>query len=364
MSLDFERLQRAFPEWLAGASNPELRLLKRGLRAETHALDFDREGQPRQRTLVKRWKDDSGWAQNEWSSYQLFAAQSLSLAPRLLALNRDARVLALERLDEGGDLLRVIAGGTGLDQAIARLGDLMAELATGTTLGQALSPEADRRDPRNAEADALGESLGAILALGVAWGVPADGRLERCARELVERYRNPYRLAWTQGDPAPSNVLFADGRAVLIDFEYGGFRHALHDLAQWQIRCPLPQDWYRALSDKVERALLERGTYPNAARFAEDLAMMQAYAAVHMLSFLPARAAYAADRSWVRDWTVRDALLCTTARGADAASAAPALEPLADWLRVLNAALQRAWPERGSGEPDWTKQARAISSGN
>jgi hypothetical protein len=342
MSLDFQRLERAFPEWLAGVQNPEVRLLKRGLRADTHAFDFDREGEPRQRTVVKRWKDESECAQNEWSSYQLFAAQSLSLAPRLRALNQSARLLALERLDAGSDLLQVIARGSGLDLAITRLGGLMAELAAGTTLSHALSPEADRCDPRNAEADALGERLGAILALGAAWGIPSDDRLERCARELVENYRTPYRIAWTQGDPAPSNVLFAEGRAVLIDFEYGGFRHALHDLAQWQIRCPLPQSWYRSLQGSVERAMLDGGAYPDAARFAEDLATMQAYASIYMLGFLPARAGFAADRSWVGDWTVHDALLCTTARGADAAAATPLLEPLSDWLRALNAALHRA----------------------
>jgi hypothetical protein len=364
MSLDFERLERAFPEWLAGVSNPEVRLLKQGLRADTHAFDFDREGEPRQYTLLKRWKDESEWAQNELYSYQLFTAQSLSLAPRLLAVNQDARLVALERLADCSDLLQMIARGSGLDLALARLGGLMGQLAAGTTLGHGLSRQADRRDTRNAEADALGTQLGGILALGAAWGIAADDRLERCARALVESYRTPYRIAWTQGDPAPSNVLFAEGRAVLIDFEYGGFRHALHDLAQWQIRCPLPQDWYRSLEDSVESAMLEDGTYPDAAKFAEDVAMMQAYASIHMLGFLPARAGFAADRSWVGDWTLRDALLCTTARGADAAAATPLLEPLSDWLRTLNAALHRAWPERGSGEPDWTKQARAISSGS
>src|SRR5687768_18170658 len=121
MSLDLERLERAFPEWLAGVSDPQLRLLKRGLRAETYALDFERAGEARQSTVVKRWKDDSGWAQNEWSSYQLFAERSLRVAPRLLALNQSARLLALERLGDGDDLLQVIGRGAGLEPALVRL---------------------------------------------------------------------------------------------------------------------------------------------------------------------------------------------------------------------------------------------------
>ena len=47
------------------------------------------------------------------------------------------------------------------------------------------------------------------------------------------------RQALVHGDPCPDNVLFAaDGRAVLIDFEFARPSHALFDAAYWRMGFP------------------------------------------------------------------------------------------------------------------------------
>ncbi len=64
---------------------------------------------------------------------------------------------------------------------------------------------------------------------------------------VADRYAHPAKASLTQGDPAPSNVVFTtDGQARLVDFEYGAQRHVLADLVQWWIRCPLPEPWFEA----------------------------------------------------------------------------------------------------------------------
>ena len=40
-------------------------------------------------------------------------------------------------------------------------------------------------------------------------------------------------LAFTHGDPAPTNNHVAGDEVRLLDFEYGGFRHALYDITAW-----------------------------------------------------------------------------------------------------------------------------------
>src|SRR5436190_1655680 len=67
--------------------------------------------------------------------------------------------------------------------------------------------------------------------------------------------------AWrtfTHGDPAPTNCLTRGGTAVLVDFEFGGFRHALYDLTAWYILCPLPEELVEEMSDGYRNELMRK----------------------------------------------------------------------------------------------------------
>lgn len=58
-------------------------------------------------------------------------------------------------------------------------------------------------------------------------------------------------LALTHGDPCPDNILVLDGRAIVIDFEFAWFRHALFDAVH--PRTVFPTCW---CANRVPEALL------------------------------------------------------------------------------------------------------------
>jgi hypothetical protein len=177
-------------------------------------------------------------------------------------------------------------------------------------------------------------------------------RPTRCARLAQHAAGEPRSL--TQGDPAPSNVLFRDGQAALLtDFEYAAVRPALFDLAQWYVRCPLPSAWFDLLADTLAAALGTAGVYRRNRDFHRDLARQASYAALYMLTWLPIEQALTDDVPWVGDWRVRQALLSSARRGADAAAMVADLQPLAHWFGALQLALARAWPDSGNGALDW-----------
>lgn len=157
---------------------------------------------------------------------------------------------------------------------------------------------------------------------------------------VVEHFLSPPVLALTQGDPAPSNVIFLEDRALLVDFEYAAVRHALFDLAQWYVRCPLPlscQSTLQYAAQEVYRGEFER-----------DLAYMQLYAGLYMLSWLPLDGISDSNRPWADGWTVRGALISTAERSADAAKRA-GLGDLQGWFEGLAYACRRMWPTLGDG---------------
>ncbi len=75
------------------------------------------------------------------------------------------------------------------------------------------------------------EEVGAEVAPGT------QEDLEHLARTLADP--GPF-LAFTHGDMAPSNTLFTREGSHLVDFEYGGMRHALYDALMWLLIVPLP----------------------------------------------------------------------------------------------------------------------------
>lgn len=215
-------------------------------------------------------------------------------------------------------------------KAMAALGSAMARLIS--------EPLADDPAVRRREADRLRDALPGIeqWAAGIGVTRPLDG-----AAPLLEDHANPRLAALTQGDPAPSNMLFVDDRCMLVDFEYAAQRHPLFDLAQWHIRCPLPDAWLRSIEEPI------REVYTG--DFERGLARAKSYAGLYMLSWLPKDEALERNPPWADSWSVREALISTALRCANAAP------ELASWFTDLSERLCERWPECGDGAVDWTQ---------
>jgi hypothetical protein len=137
-------------------------------------------------------------------------------------------------------------------------------------------------------------------------------------------------LAFSHGDPAPSNALVRpDGGVVLVDFEYAGARHRGYDLAAWHVLCPLAPELLTALHD---------GYGTEIAGF-DALIVWRAVQVVGMnrTELLDA------DREFAPGWSARASLLTALRRGGDHE---PGLLPLHD-------ALVARWPEHADRLPEW-----------
>jgi hypothetical protein len=200
-----------------------------------------------------------------------------------------------------------------------------------------------------------GDALGATLALGRAYaalhGIPPDGPVARqlldtsaltewcdvmgvAAPDLarpVAAFDDPGpMLAFSHGDPAPSNALLgADGEIVLVDFEYAASRHRGYDLAAWHVLCPLEpvlldalHDGYGLEVDGFDALIVWRAV--------QVVAMNR----VDLLDH---------DRELAPGWSARASLLAALRRGGEH-------EPA---LLRLHDALAARWPEALDRLPTW-----------
>ncbi|HKG93775.1 MAG TPA: hypothetical protein VKA84_17840, partial [Gemmatimonadaceae bacterium] len=176
-------------------------------------------------------------------------------------------------------------------------------------------------------------------------GAPAG--FDASMRRVAAVYADPGDwLAFTHGDPAPTNChVAADGAVRLLDFEYGGFRHALYDETGWEMLCPLPR---QAVGDVVDAYRATLGDSVPAARdgaaFAAAWAELCAYRGLAILTWIPP-AVIDANRPWVEDWSAREAVLCVLSRLAHACAPHEPLAPVAEAARRLHGALHARWPE-------------------
>jgi hypothetical protein len=150
-------------------------------------------------------------------------------------------------------------------------------------------------------------------------------------RRAIAAFDDPHEmLAFSHGDPAPSNTLFrTDAEVVLIDFEYAGARHRGYDLAAWHVLCPLTP----ALLDALHAG------YGLPVAGLEALIVWRAVQVVGMnrTELLDG------DREFAPGWTARASLLTALRRGGEHE---PDLLPLHD-------VLAQRWPESADRLPEW-----------
>jgi tRNA A-37 threonylcarbamoyl transferase component Bud32 len=188
---------------------------------------------------------------NEWAGIELLTRAGVA-TPGLLAADRERGFLIEEDFgDRGFDELLMAddpgaARSAALQYAVA-LGRLHAATRGREeeylTLRDRLGPRTT--DPREAwgTREWFADALPVLRDVLAGLGLPSSDELERELAKLEESVAEPgsgFRV-YTHGDPGPDNLRLADGRAMLIDFEYGGFRHAFLDAAF--VRMLLPTSW-------------------------------------------------------------------------------------------------------------------------
>jgi hypothetical protein len=328
------------------------------------------------RSVIVKWMKEAGaLGFSEWASLAYLSRTdgAAALAPHFYGGDEGSRIFAME--DLGGsesvdDLLRR----PDRPAAERALGALAAQ--TGRLHAATLGDDARYRRMRQAlpgsrEVGRRGEAARWLAgrpalrrwldALDVAEPAGFGEALGRIA--ALYRAPGPF-LAFTHGDPAPTNNHVADGQVRLLDFEYGGFRHALYDITAWYVLCPLPERVARMMSDRYRAELAgECSAARDEDRYRGAWAAMCAYRAQAVLTWLPIDLLQR-DHPWVEDWTGREAVLSTLARLQAATSGVRALAPLATTAGRMEDALRARWPAFGEGDdllPRWPALGEAMS---
>jgi Phosphotransferase enzyme family len=173
---------------------------------------------------------------NEWAGLQFLTETSggAMQTPRFYAGDRNHGLIALEDLGAGERLDHVLLGADP-DAAEARLVDFAATLGRMHALTVGKQDEFERLrgslGPREDDSPDDGERLARLLrdmgqVAGVEPAVGIDEELRVVNENLVEP--GPF-AAYLHHDPCPDNCLTTVDGFKLIDFEFGGFGHALMD---------------------------------------------------------------------------------------------------------------------------------------
>lgn len=318
--------------------------------------------------ILKQIREEPERGFSDWASLSYLAglAKAGGLVPRFLGGDPVNRFFLMEDLGEGISLEEILRGGD-RPRLLAALRDLavqMARLHVATLDGEDSFKSVRSRFP---DGDALGRAkeaeswvrgrdkiLAWFEALGCRPPVGFGDSLAFIADCYVEAEGF---LAFTHGDPAPSNNHFNDGGARLLDFEYGGFRHALYDITAWNVLCPLPRDLVgemrRCFRDELARS------FPAARdelRFAEAWACLCAYRAWAILTWIPPDVIHT-NRPWATNWGMREAIFVALSRMEECAAGISELVPSGEGAGMLLKALRQHWSAFGDVEdllPRWS----------
>jgi hypothetical protein len=314
--------------------------------------------------VLKRNVADDARGFTDWASLAFLSrvAEARGVAPCFYAGDVRARFFVMEDLGDSHtveDLLQqeaapVVDALVALAAAMARLVTATAGHEAGFMRLRAALPGAAALGRRGEAARWL-EATGRVAAWADALAIPLHAGLDRAYAHVAAAYADPgLYLAFSHGDPAPSNNHLGASGARLVDFEYAGYRHALYDLTGWVILCPLPWTWVAAMDGAFRHALTSHaGGGLAAADYDEAWAALCAYRAVAMLTWFPIDLLVEEDAAWTPEWTRRAAVLSTVLRLRRVSSACPALLPLAALADQMCDRLQARWPDLGDGAPRW-----------
>src|SRR6266508_1615662 len=204
---------------------------------------------------------------NEWAGVQFLQAVAPTgrFGPLLLAANRETGFIVLEDLGNDTSVKNALLG-RDTEQAETELLTLAATLgrlhaATGGHRSE-FEQVRDRLGPRDPtmyprHACYLLNSLGSLQMLLSEFGIEPDSRLTSEVTMLATALAEPGEFAvYTHGDPCPLNWLRHNAALRAIDFEFGGFEHALLDAMHGRMLFPtygFPQGIPQALIQGMEQ---------------------------------------------------------------------------------------------------------------
>jgi hypothetical protein len=372
---ELERV-RAGAERLARARIvPELRLgtprvLKHGPRSLVLRCDVAPAGAAPPSLVVKHIGEEPARGYSDWASLAFLTRTGRGVAPAFLAGDAGTGTYLIEDLGPGRSLAELLDArdAPAVLRALCALGDTMGRLVAATYESEV--PYRELRETLPAARDtgraeelarwraALSRVEGWREAAGVGRPPGLDAGLEAVARAFAEP--GPW-LAFSHGDPAPSNNHVSPEGVRLLDFEYGDSRHALYDLSGWYVLCPLPSGWVAELAAGFRRALEPiGGVFGDEPAWREAWGAICAYRALAMLGWFPRRALHE-DRPWVERWSVREAVLSTAHRLHAACADVPRLTALARLGEELARRLGRRWPELGDGRVRWAAASSSVA---
>lgn len=312
--------------------------------------------------IAKTIRDDPATGFSEWASLAFLSAtpEARTLVPGFVGGSAAARLFVMDDLGAGQTLDDILQHGAApsAERTLVELARQMARLHA-ATLGRAAAFDAIRgalpaaeQVGRQREADAWLAARERFSAWLTAAGCALPADLDEATRRVADAYARPGPwLAFSHGDPAPSNCHIAGDTVRLIDFEYGAFRHALYDITAWEILCPLPRRQASLMRRAFQQELAARLPLAGDERaFAEAWGQLCAYRALALLSWV-SPAVLDADRPMVGAWTAREAVLAAVTRLAHATSDLAQLAPIGVAAGTLGAALRARWPALGA-RPD------------
>jgi hypothetical protein len=341
-------------------------VLKEGLRCRVVRCKVDSETSEIASVIVKQAKPgpDAGRVATDWASLAFLSSvpETRGIAPSFYGGDSEAGVFVMEDLGPSRTLEDLL---TGSDPEAARAALRKLAIQTGRlqarTVG--LSEEFERRGSSlpgamigdcRAEATKWVHGLPRFQDWCEATGCAVPEEFEPCAICLSADFALPDQwMAFTHGDPAPTNN-HVDGDTVrLLDFEYGGFRHALYDITAWYVLCPLPEAMVQEMAGCYQVELAKTcAPARDDAWFQETWARLCAYRALAMLSWMPPRVLLE-NRPWVSNWSCREAVLSTVIRLHQVTCGYRGLKPINVAAGRLERALRARWPEITDPLPHW-----------
>jgi len=312
---------------------------------------------------------------SDWGSLRFIATDPVrrDLAPGFYGGDREKGIYLME--DLGGSLtLDDLMRGDDREAAIDGLMRLATRCARLHRSSSGAPHEAAFRAIRSAlpgdeglgrerEAERWSASLDRVRTWFALAGIALDERFDGECAGINLTYRQPGAfLAFTHGDIAPSNNHLRDGELRLIDFEYGGFRHALYDMAVWNVLCPLPEALLVMLLESYRTEYLAAAPELNGRAFTREWERICIWRGMAMLGWFSTRT-MEENGIWIDAWTTRDALLRTVMMIARSASHAGDLPGIAESFGRLARALAARWPDATGTIPSWRALADDRNDG-
>ncbi|HEV2123829.1 MAG TPA: phosphotransferase [Chloroflexota bacterium] len=317
--------------------------------------------------VAKQVKAKGDRGHDDWASLQFLSSLTGRFAPRFLAGDTATSLFLTEDLGAAPTLESVLDGDDPRAShdallALARQVGAMQAASVGqegvyTRMRSALSPITEPVRYERAREFQQGWDIVSFALTLLDETAPivvttAQAEFESIVRAL---YDPGDLLTFTHGDIAPSNTIVEitdtgggagiteNGQCWLIDFEYGGYRHAFYDTIFWRVLCPLPEDLADGMDANYRRALaLGCPAVEDERRYREARSGSALYGAWRMLIW-HLRAAMERDHPWVGGMMLRQALIFHLHNAAAVAAQDDQFVALGDLSHRVATHLEQRW---------------------